>query len=64
MPGAFYVDLNVTYRPMSEALLGSELFLSIENAANNNPDNFFVGNSNPLYDRLGRVFRVGYRFKT
>ena len=63
MPGAFYMDLNLTYRPMSEALAGTELFLSIENAANNNPDNFFVGNSNPLYDRLGRVFRVGYRFK-
>ena len=63
MPGAFYMDLNVTYRPMSEALLGSELFISVENLANNNPDNFFVGNSNPLYDRIGRLFRIGYRFK-
>jgi hypothetical protein len=63
MPGAFYMDLNATLRPQAEALNGFELFLSIENVANSNPDNFFVGNSNPLYDRLGRLFRTGIRFK-
>jgi outer membrane receptor protein involved in Fe transport len=64
MPGAFYMDLNATYRPQSETLAGAELFLSIENIANNNPDGFFVGNSNAFYDRIGRMFRTGIRFKT
>ena len=60
MPGAFYMDVNLTYR--LKTLVSSELFLTVENVANNNPNNFFVGNSNPLYDRIGRVFRTGIRF--
>jgi hypothetical protein len=38
------------------------VFVSAENVANNNPDNFAVGNSNAFYDRLGRIFRTGIRF--
>lgn len=63
MPGAFYMDVNLTYRLKSETLGSPDLFLSIENVANNNPENFFVGNSNALYDRIGRIFRTGIRFK-
>jgi len=63
MPGEFYMDVNLTYRLKSESLGSPDLFLSVENLANNNPDNFFVGNSNALYDRIGRIFRTGIRFK-
>ena len=60
MPGEFYMDVNLTYRLKTFA--SPDLFLTVENVANNNPTNFFVGNSNALYDRLGRVFRAGIRF--
>jgi outer membrane receptor protein involved in Fe transport len=63
MPGAFYMDLNLTYRLKAESLGSPELFFNVENLTNNNPDSFFVGNSNPLYDRLGTNFRAGFRFK-
>lgn len=63
MPGAFYMDVNLTYRLKFESLGASELFFNVENLTNNNPDSFFVGNSNPLYDRLGTNFRGGFRFK-
>jgi outer membrane receptor protein involved in Fe transport len=59
LPGEFYMDVNFTYRIKP---WNSEVFVSAENVANNNPDNFFVGNNNPLYDRLGRIFRTGIRF--
>lgn len=64
MPGAFYMDLNLTYRVKSESLGSPDLFFNVENLTNNNPENFFVGNSNPLYDRLGTLFRAGFRFAT
>lgn len=63
MPGQFIVDFNLTYRLKSARLGSAELFVTVENIANNNPSSFFVGNSNALYDRLGRVFRSGIRFK-
>jgi iron complex outermembrane receptor protein len=63
MPGAFYMDLSFTYRLKSESLGNSELFFSVENLTNNNPDDFWVSNSNPLYDRLGAMFHGGFRFK-
>jgi outer membrane receptor protein involved in Fe transport len=63
MPGAFYMDVNLTYRLKYESLGNPEVFVNVENLANNNPEGFFVGNSNPLYDRLGRLFRAGFRFK-
>ncbi len=63
MPGAFYMDLTFTYRLKTESVGDSELFFNVENLTNNNPSNFFVGNSNPLYDRLGTVFHGGFRFK-
>ena len=63
MPGAFYMDINLTYRPKIGSLEATELFFNVENLTNNNPSNFFVGNSNPLYDRLGTNFRGGFRFK-
>jgi len=62
MPGAFYMDVNLTYRLKFESLGASELFFNVENLTNNNPDSFFVSNSNPLYDRLGTLFRGGFRF--
>jgi iron complex outermembrane receptor protein len=63
MPGAFYMDLTFTYRLKAGAFKDSELFFNVENLTNNNPSDFFVGNSNPLYDRLGAMFHGGFRFK-
>jgi len=62
MPGAFYMDVNLTYHLKTQDLGAPDLFLSVENVANNNPEGFFVGNNNPLYDRIGRIFRTGIRF--
>ncbi|MHB1205415.1 MAG: TonB-dependent receptor domain-containing protein [Rhodospirillaceae bacterium] len=63
MPGAFYQDINLTYRLKDIGGGSAELFASVENFMDNNPDDFFVHNSNALYDRLGRIFRGGVRFK-
>jgi hypothetical protein len=63
MPGAFYQDVNLTYRLKDIAGGSAELFVNVENLTDNNPDDFFVHNSNALYDRLGRIFRGGVRFK-
>lgn len=63
MPGAFYMDLNFTYRLKTQSVGDAEMFFNVENLTNNNPSTFFVGNSNPLYDRLGTMFHGGIRFK-
>lgn len=63
MPGAFYQDINLTYRMNYESMGSPELFVNVENLTNNNPDSFFVGNSNALYDRLGRLYHAGFRFR-
>ena len=63
MPGAFYQDINLTYRLKDIGVSSADLFLTIDNLMDNNPDDFFVHNSNALYDRLGRTFRAGVRFK-
>ena len=36
---------------------------TVDNIMDKNPDDFFVHNSNALYDRIGRFFRGGVRFK-
>lgn len=63
MPGAFYHDVNITYRMKDLGGGDAEFFVGVENLTDNNPDDFFVHNSNALYDRLGRIFRSGIRFK-
>lgn len=65
------VDLGMTYRPMPDASVDSEVFLSISNLLNSPPP-FIAGNNSGAYysgqnvrdyDTIGRFFTVGVRFK-
>ncbi|WP_231468460.1 TonB-dependent receptor domain-containing protein [Novosphingobium sp. CECT 9465] len=73
IPGAFYFDLNASYN-FEVANVNSQVFLSIRNITNKDPvlvANGPTGNNTPaypqtnrtLYDVLGRVFRMGVRFR-
>ncbi|MHB1203948.1 MAG: TonB-dependent receptor domain-containing protein [Rhodospirillaceae bacterium] len=74
MDGAFYVDLNLSYKiPMGDSAAYSELFFNVRNLANADPAlmaigpggsnyDFYPANSGQ-YDIMGRVFRAGIRFK-
>jgi outer membrane receptor protein involved in Fe transport len=69
--GAFYLDANVNWNFGDRT--GKEIFLTIKNIANTDPatvhqgpigTTFKAASDNPaLYDVLGRVFRVGFRFR-
>jgi len=69
LPSAWYVDLNTSY----DVTPGINAYLNVKNLFNVNPPVFYPGPSNnawqtipaPLYnyDILGRVYRVGVRFK-
>ncbi len=67
----FYLDAAITYK-LATATAEAELFLSVQNALNQAPPVvpasgglLYAGKpTNPvLYDGLGRVFRMGVRFK-
>lgn len=73
IPGAFFFDLNASYN-FEVANVNSQVFLSIRNITNKDPvlvANGPTGNNTPaypqtnrtLYDVLGRVFRMGVRFR-
>ena len=68
LPGALYFDTTINYKLSHQ----SEVFLAVDNLANRPPVMVAYGPSigaaplsiNPvIYDTLGRVFRMGFRFK-
>jgi outer membrane receptor protein involved in Fe transport len=68
LPGALYFDATINYKLAQQ----SEVFLAVDNLANTPPVMVAYGPSigaaplsiNPvIYDTLGRVFRMGFRFK-
>jgi iron complex outermembrane recepter protein len=68
LPGALYFDATINYKLAHQ----SEVFLAVDNLANTPPVMVAYGPSigaaplsiNPvIYDTLGRVFRMGFRFK-
>jgi hypothetical protein len=72
--GAFYVDTNVSY-DFSAWDVDVESFFAVKNLFNSDPPLVASGpdgNNTPaypqtnrnLYDYLGRVYRIGFRFKT
>jgi iron complex outermembrane receptor protein len=73
IPGAFYMDLSTTYDFKVDNVAASA-YLSIKNIFDTNPalvGNGPSGNNIPayvqtnrnLYDYLGRVYRIGFRFE-
>jgi iron complex outermembrane receptor protein len=69
IPAVAYLDLSFTYKFLDGA---GEAFFVAENALNQSPpqiagstnDGFFAGQANSrFYDRLGRNFHMGVRFK-
>ena len=73
MAGAMYWDANISYKIAMGESVESQLFLSVRNLTNKDPEiypqgpagtGFLTAAANPsLYDTLGRVFRAGVRFK-
>jgi len=63
LPGKFYMDLSFRYRVKVSGLDTADIFLTVENLANNNPDFALLSQSPGIYDTLGRVFRAGVRWK-
>lgn len=63
-------DLGISLRPFS-ASRSAEIFLAVDNVFNKAPpliygvvqDGYYQGQSNFAYDRIGRSFRAGIRFK-
>ncbi len=73
MNGALYWDANVSFKIPTGEAGESQLFLSVRNMTNKDPEifpqgpagtGFLTQATNPgLYDQLGRTFRAGVRFK-
>jgi iron complex outermembrane receptor protein len=63
VPGAFYMDLSFTYHLKPEGSFASDLFFTVENVNNWQPNFAFISFAPVMYDTLGRVFRAGVRFK-
>ncbi len=65
------VDLGLTYRPLPDASVDTEVFLSIQNLLNSPPPFIAGGNGSGWYsgmnvrdyDTIGRFFTMGVRFK-
>jgi outer membrane receptor protein involved in Fe transport len=65
------VDLGMTYKPMPDASVDTELFLSIQNLLNSPPpfiaggngSGYYSGQNVRDYDTIGRFFTLGVRFK-
>ena len=72
MPGYFYLDLSGTYDLSNLLGVNSTAFLNIRNLENKNPPplqancgTLYSSCTIPnVYDALGRVYRVGLRFRT
>ncbi len=63
LPGAFYMDISLSYRLEVPGADAANVFLTVENLANNNPDFALMSLSPGIYDTLGRLFRAGVRLK-
>jgi outer membrane receptor protein involved in Fe transport len=63
LPGDFYMDLSLGYRLRVSGFDRADLFLTVENLANDNPDFALLSLSPGIYDTLGRTIRTGLRFK-
>ena len=73
MAGALYWDANISYKIPVGDMGETQLFLTVRNLTNKDPEIFAQGPAgtgfltqatNPgLYDQLGRVFRASVRFK-
>jgi len=63
LPAKFYMDLSLSYRIRMSESDTANIFLTVENLANNNPDFALLSLSPGIYDTLGRVFRAGIRWK-
>ena len=57
------MDLSLSYRIKVSGLDTADLFLTVENLADDNPDFALLSLSPGIYDTLGRVFRTGVRWK-
>ena len=60
-PAAMYLDLNLTYHLKTDSSFKSDIFFTVENLNNLEP-NFAVIGSASNYSLLGRQFRAGIRF--
>lgn len=63
LPGALYLDLNLTYRWAAESGYSAEIFFTGENLTNWEQDFPIISFTPGQYDLLGRTFRAGLRFK-
>jgi outer membrane receptor protein involved in Fe transport len=63
LPGKFYMDLSLSYHLEVPGFDTADVFLTVENLANDNPDFALLSLSPGIYDTLGRVFRTGVRIK-
>lgn len=57
------MDLSLSYRLEVPGVDAANVFLTVENLANNNPDFALMSLSPGMYDTLGRLFRAGVRIK-
>jgi iron complex outermembrane recepter protein len=64
MPGKFYMDLSLDYKLQGPNSSVTDFFLTVQNLANNNPNGIAILGFYPgPYDLLGRIYRLGVRFK-
>jgi len=66
VPAIAYVDFNASYRVLDKGSRSLEIFGNIKNAFNASPPNApsnNIGTNANLYDIIGRVFKIGVRFK-
>lgn len=63
MPGAFYMDANITFHLGKDDGFRPDLFFAAENVFDRTPEGFTIyGYAPGNYDRIGRRFRAGIRF--
>jgi outer membrane receptor protein involved in Fe transport len=67
-PGQGFWDLNLAYKVLNDT---SEVYLVVQNVFDTQPpaiaastnNGYYSGQGNSEFDRIGRVFRAGVRFK-
>lgn len=63
LPSAFYMDASFAYHLETASFNQMDLYVNVENIANNTPDTFVnITAGNGVYDKLGTVIRTGVRF--
>lgn len=72
MPGAYWLDANITYhiRTVEEDGHDIDMYLAVQNVLDRDPPpdgdrnlTFYPSGNGMLYDLLGRTFRAGLRFR-